>query len=85
MDDRQRLQRAVTAMARHGLDLLAVPPGDDLLYLMGFSPLSDERPCYLFLTPETSLFVVPDVTVCGAGRECRADTAPYARPTADLL
>src|SRR2546425_7853296 len=61
MDSQHRLGRARDAMVQQAIDLLAVPPGDDLQYLLGFSPHADERPCYLFLTTEAVVFLVPEV------------------------
>jgi Xaa-Pro aminopeptidase len=61
MDSQHRLDRVRDAMVQQGIDLLAVPPGDDLQYLLGFSPHADERPCYLFLTTEAVAFLVPEV------------------------
>src|SRR3989442_11906182 len=61
MDSQHRLDQARDAMVQQAIDLLAVPPGDDLQYLLGFSPHADERPCYLFLTTEAVVFLVPEV------------------------
>jgi len=58
---RQRVEQTRAAMAHHGLDMLAVPPGDDLRYLANFSTLADERPSYLFLTADAALFLVPEL------------------------
>jgi Xaa-Pro aminopeptidase len=51
-------------MRQAGVDLLALCPGPDVRYLLGISPLPDERAAYLFLTPvdgEDPVFVVPSV------------------------
>ncbi|HEX4840984.1 MAG TPA: Xaa-Pro peptidase family protein [bacterium] len=61
MDSQHRLDRVRDAMVQQAIDLLAVPPGDDLQYLLDFSPHADERPCYLFLTTEALVFLVPEV------------------------
>lgn len=61
MTDTQRLDRARREMAQQSIDLLAIPPGDDLRYLTGFSPKADERPCYLFLSGEAVTFLVPEL------------------------
>src|SRR5260370_37484491 len=61
MDSQQRLDRVREAMVQQAIDLVAVPPGDDLQYLLGFSPHPDERPCYLFLTTEAVVFLVPEL------------------------
>jgi len=48
-------------MNETGVDVLAVAPSDDLLYLLGFSPTADERACMLLLGAEDSVFVVPSL------------------------
>jgi Xaa-Pro aminopeptidase len=55
-------------MKTAGVDLLSLPPGDDLFYLLGYSPHLDERPCYLFLTAGDALFLVPELNA-GQARE----------------
>src|SRR2546425_13199364 len=67
MDSQHRLDRVRDAMVQQAIDLLAVPPGDDLQYLLGFSPHPDERPCYLFLTTEAVVFLVPEVNAKQSG------------------
>lgn len=61
MDYTRRIAAIRKAMAGRHIDLLAIPPGDDLRYLTGFSPVADERPCYLFLTDGAGLFLVPQL------------------------
>src|SRR2546426_12833002 len=61
MDYARRLQHTRTTMARGGIDLLAIPPGDDLRYLAGFSTVADERPSSLFITADAALFLVPEL------------------------
>src|SRR2546428_13761570 len=61
MDYARRLQHSRTTMARGGIDLLAIPPGDDLRYLVGFSTVADERPCYLLISPDAALFLGPQL------------------------
>lgn len=56
MDFAGRMTAVRRAMQQHRIDLLALPPGDDLRYLTGFSPLADERPCYLFLSAKAGAF-----------------------------
>src|SRR2546427_761860 len=58
---RQRVEQTRAAMAHHGIDMLAVPPGEDLRYLANFSTLADERPSYLFLTADAALFLVAEL------------------------
>jgi Xaa-Pro aminopeptidase len=40
---------------------VAVSPGDDFRYLVGFSPTADERPCYLLAGAGGAALVVPDL------------------------
>ncbi len=74
----QRLDRARQAMAQHNIDLLAVPPGDDLRYLASFSPLADERPCYLFVSSEAAVFLVPELNAQQAAAYIRDPMLTYA-------
>jgi Xaa-Pro aminopeptidase len=48
-------------MRSAGVDLLSLPPGDDLFYLLNYSPHADERPCYLFLAAGDAVFLVPEL------------------------
>ena len=48
-------------MAERGADLVAIAPGPDMQYLLGFYPRPDERPCYLFVTGEGEGLVVPEL------------------------
>ncbi len=56
-----RLGRTRTRMRLAQVDLVSLPPGDDMYYLLGYTPHADERPCYLFLTEEDALFLVPEL------------------------
>jgi len=62
------LNRVRDGMAAARIDLLALPPGDDLRYVTGFSPLADERACYLFVASDRALFVVPELNAVQAER-----------------
>ena len=64
-------------MARGGIDLLAIPPGDDLRYLAGFSTVADERPCYLFITADAALFLVPELNAQQASAHIHDPTMTY--------
>ncbi len=57
----ERLARIRAQMVTAGAGLLSLPPGDDLHYLLNYSPHADERPCYLFVTASDAVFVVPDL------------------------
>ncbi len=78
MDYANRLNRAKRAMRERGIDLLAIPPGDDLYYLVGFSTLADERPCYLFLTPDAGFFLVPQLNAGQAEPHIRHPFLTYS-------
>src|SRR2546427_10283325 len=77
MDYARRLQHTRTTMARGGIDLLAIPPGDDLRYLVGFSTVADERPCYLFITADAALFLVPELNAQQASAHIHDPTMTY--------
>jgi Xaa-Pro aminopeptidase len=62
----QRLEAARRRMREEGIDLLVLPPGDDLLYLLSYSPHLDERPCYLFLNSDEPVLVVPELNATEA-------------------
>jgi Xaa-Pro aminopeptidase len=53
-------------MDERGMDLLAVAPGDDLRYLLKYSPHADERPCYLLVAAGGAAFVVPSLNAAQA-------------------
>lgn len=61
IDYAQRRRRLQEAMGEQGIDLLAVAPGENMFYLLGYHPHPDERPCYLMLTPEKTGFLVPEL------------------------
>ncbi len=63
-----RIARTRAQMTSAGVDLLSLPPGDDLYYLLGHTPHADERPCYLFLTAQDAIFLISEVNV-GKARE----------------
>jgi Xaa-Pro aminopeptidase len=48
-------------MASAGVDLVAVAPTDNLRYLLGFSPLPDERACMLLISAAGSAMVMPSL------------------------
>lgn len=77
MDYVVRLERVRQAMAGSEVDLLAIPPGDDLKYLTGFTPLADERPCYLFLAEGRGLFLVPELNANQSERHIRQPFVTY--------
>lgn len=78
MDYEARLTRIRQALAQQRITLLAVPPGDDLKYLTGFSPVADERPCYLFMTERAGLFLVPELNANQSERHIRQPFMTYS-------
>lgn len=57
-----RLQRRLSELVREGRDLhpiVAITPGVEFWYLLGTSPVADERPTYLLIAPERAALVVP--------------------------
>ena len=78
MDYAARVERVRRRMQEQRMDLLAVAPGDDLRYLLGYSPTVDERPCYLFVSAGGSAFVVPSLNAAQAEQHVRAPMFRYA-------
>ncbi len=60
-ETRERVEALRRRMAEAGVDGVAIPPGDDMRYLIGFSPTADERPCYLLAGPRGAAVVVPSL------------------------
>ena len=54
----QALQKEMTASV---VDLVAISPSANNVYLTGFKPYGDERPCVLFITPASKAYVVPEL------------------------
>jgi len=48
-------------MGEAELDLVALAPSDNLRYLVGFSPVADERACMLLVTSESALVLMPSL------------------------
>jgi Xaa-Pro aminopeptidase len=61
IDYTERRRRAGQELARQGLDLLVIGPGENMTYLLGFHPHPDERPCLLLLTPDDEAFLMPEL------------------------
>ena len=57
-----RINRLREEMSRAGVDLVAVAPGSNMRYLLGFTPVADERPCVLLISRDDLRFVVPSLT-----------------------
>ncbi|HLW48376.1 MAG TPA: Xaa-Pro peptidase family protein [bacterium] len=77
MDYAGRLERVRRLMGERGMDLLAVAPGDDLHYLLGYSPHADERPCYLLVAGGGAAFVVPSLNAAQAEQHVRLPMFTY--------
>src|SRR3972149_3325446 len=75
-----RVEAARGQMVTEGIDLLAIPPGDDLLYLLGYTPHLDERPCYLFVGREEALFPVPALNAAAAAPHLPFPTLTHPDP-----
>jgi len=63
MDYAERRIRLRKQLSADKIDLVAISPGPDMFYLMGFHPLPDERPCYLLLTENKEELLVPELNV----------------------
>jgi Xaa-Pro aminopeptidase len=48
-------------MSRQEVDLAAIAPTANMRYLLGFSPLMDERPCVLLVSRQDTRLVVPEL------------------------
>ena len=55
----ERVGDVVSALADKAVDFVAIAPSDNLSYVLGFSPLPDERLCLLLLSERGAVFVVP--------------------------
>lgn len=58
-----RLERARKQLQDRGADALVCFPSTNMYYLSGFEDEPMERHLFLFVTPETTLFVAPDMYV----------------------
>jgi Xaa-Pro aminopeptidase len=47
------------AMDGAGVELVALAPTDNLRYVLGFSPLADERACMLLVTGDSAVMLMP--------------------------
>jgi Xaa-Pro aminopeptidase len=56
-----RLGKLQEVLGTASVDVIAIAPTSNMRYLLGFSPLADERLCLLLVTPEGTRFVVPDL------------------------
>jgi Xaa-Pro aminopeptidase len=56
-----RVERLQEEMTKTGIDLAAIAPTSNMRYLLGFSPLADERLCLVLVTSSATRLVVPDL------------------------
>lgn len=77
MDFAARRRRLREAMAAAGVDLLAVAPGDNLRYLLGYSPHPDERPCFLLLSAAGEGLLLPALNAAEAEAHVAVPMAAY--------
>ena len=56
-----RLNKLQEEMTKVGVDLTAIAPTSNMRYLLGFSPMPDERLCVLLVTRNATRLVIPDL------------------------
>lgn len=56
-----RIDALRAQMDRTGIDLVAIAPSDNLVYLLGFAPMGDERACMLLVTSAGAAFLMPSL------------------------
>lgn len=62
IDRSARRARVTERLAQAGADVLFVSPGDNLRYILGYTPHPDERPCYLALSRDgRGAFLMPSL------------------------
>lgn len=57
----ERLARLQDGMAQDSVDLVAIAPTANMLYLIGFAPKMDERFCALLISGTSNCLVVPEL------------------------
>src|SRR5438445_3589070 len=57
----ERLGALRQRMRETQLDLVALAPSDNLRYVVGFSPVADERACMLLVTSRSALVLMPSL------------------------
>ncbi|MEX3010140.1 M24 family metallopeptidase [Hoeflea sp. TYP-13] len=62
----ERLQALRAKMAQQEVDLIAIGPGANMTWLVGFYPHPDERPSMLFVGPEREAFLMPALNAEGS-------------------
>jgi len=77
MDYVARMNGARRLMGEQQIDLLAVSPGDDMRYLLGYVPHPDERPCYLLVDSHGAVLVVPSLNAAEVAQHVSLPTLVY--------
>ncbi|EMA39867.1 M24 family metallopeptidase [Halobiforma nitratireducens] len=70
---RHRLERARETLIERGIDALVCFPSSNMHYLAGFEEEPMERHLFLFVTPDTQLFVAPEMYDDQIGDESPVD------------
>ncbi|MBT9385315.1 Xaa-Pro peptidase family protein [Pseudooceanicola sp. CBS1P-1] len=61
-----RLSNLRAAMAASDTDLVAIGPGSHMLYLLGYNPHGDERPCLLLVSGGGAVMLMPQLNAASA-------------------
>lgn len=78
MDYAHRRKTLRTRAADAGIDLIAVAPGPNMKYLLGYHTHIDERPCYLLLSRDGEGLVVPELNATEAASKLDLHMETYA-------
>lgn len=62
----ERLEALRARMGEQGIDLIALGPGANMQWLLGFYPHPDERPCLLLIGPQREAFLMPALNAEGS-------------------
>ena len=63
MQIEDRLVNLQAKLAEHEVDLIAISPTANMLFLLGFVPHADERLCILFINRHTTCMLVPSLNL----------------------
>ncbi|MDZ4132465.1 MAG: aminopeptidase P family N-terminal domain-containing protein, partial [Dethiobacteria bacterium] len=61
MQTEDRIKKLQNQMAENEVDLIAIGPTSNMLYLLGFSPHADERFCVLLIGVDQVSMIVPSL------------------------
>ncbi|MEM6461880.1 MAG: M24 family metallopeptidase [Pseudomonadota bacterium] len=62
----EKLQALRSRMVQNHVDLIAIGPGAQMKWLLGFYPMPDERPCLLLIGADGESFVMPAMNAEGS-------------------